>query len=365
MKRKPFIPDELPLSLEVFDYSIHIRNLTDAASSLASYQTLLEHSKLPSNTFLRPVMYQEAVQSTKIEGTQVTLEEMFEADTKGKEETVDIREAMNYFRALEEAIKELKRIPISTRLFQLLHKILLSGNVRGGNRNPGSYRTTQNYIGPEGCTIETATFIPPEPQIVPLAISNLEKYINDDADELHPLIKVAIIHAQFETIHPFLDGNGRIGRILIPLYLYDVKLISFPNFFISDTLEKDKHKYYRYLNDTRYKKDWNQWIRFFLECIKIQADKNKTTLVRVNGLYEETLEKSNRLINSSNMKSVIDTLIMHPVINVKLLSHLTGINEPTCRRYLNLLEENKILFSDERVRNRTYFFYDLISLIKN
>lgn len=364
MKKKPYIPDMLPLSEQRFVQAKHIHLLTEAAANLASYQTLLEHSKLNKDTFLRPVMYQEAVQSTKIEGTRVTLEEMFEADVKGTEDTVDISEAMNYFRAMEEAIRELKNIPISTRLFKKLHKTLLSGNVRGSNRNPGEYRTIQNFIGPEGCTIETATFVPPEPQEVNHYMNNLENYINEESSDLHHLIKIAIIHAQFETIHPFLDGNGRIGRILIPLYLYNVGLIQYPNFFISDTLEKDKHKYYRFLNDTRYKKDWHQWVSFFLECVSTQARKNMNTLVTVNNLYEETFEKANKLINSSNIKKVIDTLVMHPIINVKLLSLLTGINEASCRRYLNKLEENKIIFSNDRARNKLYFFYDLLNTLR-
>lgn len=129
----------------------------------------------------------------------------------------------------------------------------MSNDVRGGNRSPGEYRKIQNYIGPEGCTMETATYIPPQPQLVDIYMNNLEIYINNPQDQLDELIRVAVIHAQFETIHPFLDGNGRIGRILIPLYLFSKKVIDYPNFFLSEALERDKHKYYRFLNDTRYK----------------------------------------------------------------------------------------------------------------
>ncbi len=150
----------------------------------------------------------------------------------------------------------------------------MSSGVRGQNRAPGEYRSIQNFIGPEGCTLETATFIPPQPQLVDQYMSNLEKYINNPKDSLHPLVRVAIIHAQFETIHPFLDGNGRIGRILIPLYLYDVNLIDYPNLFISEVLEKDKHKYYRMLNGTRKEGNgWNEWIKFFLESVNKQVTK--------------------------------------------------------------------------------------------
>nr|WP_242947093.1 Fic family protein [Clostridium haemolyticum] len=160
-----------------------------------------------------------------------------------------------------------------------MHKILLSGDVRCKNRNPGEFRTIQNFIGTEGCTIQTASYIPPEPQLVSEYMSNLEKYINEPKDDLHDLIRIAIIHAQFETIHPFLDGNGRIGRILIPLYLFDKGFIDSPNFFISESLEKDKFKYYKLLNDTRIETSnedekskmvaaqrWNTWIKFFYNC---------------------------------------------------------------------------------------------------
>ena len=147
--------------------------------------------------------------------------------------------------ALRKGESLIRRIPISARLIKEMHKILLSGEVRGNSRNPGEFRSIQNFIGPQGCTMQTASYIPPEPQLVPDYMSNLEKYIDEPTDNLNDLIRIAIIHAQFETIHPFLDGNGRIGRILIPLYLYDKKFISSPNFFISESLEKDKFKYYK------------------------------------------------------------------------------------------------------------------------
>ena len=131
-------------------------------------------------------------------------------------------------------------------MFEELHKILLGDGVRGANRALGEFRMIQNFIGPKGCTIETASFVPPPPQRVDEYMSNLDNYINEPTDSLHPLVRIAIIHAQCETIHPFLDGNGRIGRILIPLYLFDQKVSDSPNLFISETLEKDKHKYYDY-----------------------------------------------------------------------------------------------------------------------
>jgi Fic family protein len=254
--------------------------------------------------------------------------------------------------------------PISTRLFKALHTTLMSNHVRGSNRSPGEYRRIQNFIGPEGCTLETATFVPPEPQLVDHYMGNLEQYINDPKDHLNDLIRVAIIHAQFETIHPFLDGNGRIGRILIPLYLFNRKVIDYPNFFLSEALEKDKHKYYRYLNDTRYAGDWNQWIKFFLEAVQTQADKNIRMINDVNQLYEHDLHTAQSLINSSGITKLIDAMYQKPIFTVRSISKTAEISEMTCRRYLSILEQNRVIFSDGKQRSKTYYYYNLLDKLR-
>lgn len=364
MRLKPFVPLMLPLKEQIVNQLEFIRELIEANKSIVEYQTMLRNSKLHPQFLLRPVMLKEAVQSTKIEGTQVTLDEVMEAEAQSKKANKDIQEALNYYEALMEGMDALKSIPISTRLFKLMHKILLSNNVRGSNRSPGEFRRIQNFLGPEGCTIETATYIPPEPQLVNDYMSNLEKYINDPQDDYDELVRVAIIHAQFETIHPFLDGNGRIGRILIPLYLYNKGVIDYPNFFISDVLERDKHKYYRYLNDTRYKGDWTQWIKFFLECISIQAKKNVRLIEEVNKLYEEELERASSIVNSSNIRTVIDVMFQRPIFTAKTMSDLTGLSEGTIRRYLNKLEDQRIIFSDGRIRFKTYYYYNLLDKLR-
>lgn len=276
----------------------------------------------------------------------------------------DTTEVLNYYRALIYGERELKSIPLSTRMFKELHKILLSDNVRGRNRTPGEFRSIQNFIGPDGCTIKTTSFVPPEPQLVNEYISNLENYINNPSDNINPLIRIAIIHAQFETIHPFLDGNGRIGRILIPLYLYDNNLIDAPNFFISDTLEKDKHKYYRLLNDTRFKDNWNDWIKFFIESVNCQAKKNIYMLERINEAYEKNITTAKELIKNTNIISIIDTMYRLPIFNANKMAELTGIPSSTCRKYLNILEDARIIYSDEKVRNRTYYNYNLLDILR-
>ncbi|OAH58686.1 cell filamentation protein Fic, partial [Domibacillus aminovorans] len=276
----------------------------------------------------------------------------------------DTQEVFNYHRAIIEGKMQLSSIPISTRLFKFLHAVLMSNEVRGSNRSPGEYRKIQNFIGPPGCTIKTANFVPPEPQLVDNYMKNLEEYINDPSDNLNPLIRAAIIHAQFETIHPFLDGNGRIGRILIPLYLYNHNVIDYPNLFISDTLEKDKHKYYGYLNDTRYKDDWNQWIKFFLNCIAEQSKKNIKFIEEVNDLYKQDLQRVKSIINAHSASSIFDSIFKMPVFKVKHIANMTKLSEPTCRRILSRLEDEKIIFSNQRPRSKTYYYYSLLDKLR-
>lgn len=364
MAKIPFTPEELPLKHERIDQLLFIRELIEANKKIAQYQVLLQNSKLPSQLLLNPVMLHEAVQSTKIEGTQVTLDEVLEVEARSRKNNKDIQEVLNYYHALREGMDKLAFLPISTRLFKTMHITLMSNDVRGSSRSPGEYRKIQNFIGPEGCTIETATYIPPAPQLVDNFMSNLEIYINEPKDDLDELIRVAIIHAQFETIHPFLDGNGRIGRILIPLYLFNKKVIDYPNFFLSEALEKDKHKYYRFLNDTRYKGDWNQWIKFFLEAIILQANKNIHLINDVNKLYEHDLNIAQSLINSSSVKKLIDAIFQKPIFTVNSISSTAELSEATCRRYLSILEAQRIIFSDGKQRFKTYYYYNLLDKLR-
>lgn len=361
---KPFVPLELPIDSYINPLEFY-NELISASTNVGKFQVMLRKSKINEDFLITPFILQEAVQSTKIEGTQVTFDEVLEFDIDKKEKNNDAQEVLNYYEALKYGEQALSRLPISTRMFKELHGLLLSNGVRGENRSPGEYRSIQNFIGPEGCTMKTATFIPPEPQLVVAYMSNLEKYINEPTDDLHPLVRIAIIHAQFETIHPFLDGNGRIGRILIPLYLYDNKLIHSPNLFISETLEKDKHKYYRLLNGTRKSKEgWNEWIKFFLESVNKQTLKNIDIIEEIDKLYEKDLDKAMNVINSTNVVDLIKCMFQRPIFDVKTISSLTGIPDTTCRRYLSTLEEGKIIYSDNKIRNKKYYYYNLLDLLR-
>ena len=374
--KKPYVPFDLPLN-ELVDVNYFLNELIDAATYLTLYDKCLAKSKLDPSLLMGHISLKEAVQSTRIEGTQATLSDMLEHNADEKIINTDILEVLNYSKALSIGESMLRDFPISVRFIKRLHSTLLEGNVRGKNRNPGELRSIQNFIGPSGCTINNATFIPPEPQLVPEYMSNLEKYINEPEDNLNELIRIAIIHAQFETIHPFLDGNGRIGRILIPLYLYDKSVLKRPIFFLSESLEKDKFKYYKLLNDVRVsisednyesdfgvaKKMWCDWIKFVLEAVTTQSQKNIDLIERIDTLYEETIDSLRKVIGSDRVIDIARFMLKNPIFTKKKMSEELGYPVSTVGNYLSKLENENIIFSDGRVRNKKYYLYSLIEIL--
>lgn len=371
--KKPYMPFKLPID-NLININEFIDELLEANKLIGVYEVLLSKSKIDPNLLLTPITLQEAIQSTKIEGTQVTLDDMLEYEADETKKNTDIEEVINYSMALRNGAELLKRIQISSRLIKEMHKVLLSGEGVGNSRNPGEFRKIQNFIGSKGCTIQTASYIPPEAQLVPDYMNNLEKYINEPTDNLNDLIRIAIIHAQFQTIHPFLDGNGRIGRILIPLYLYDRKFISSPNFFISESLEKDKFKYYKLLNDTRVvasetsrddiSSRWNSWIKYFINSMVIQANKNIVLIEKIDNLYDKTVNDSKALINSNKLIDIVNVMFDKPIFTKKKILEKVDIPSSTLGVYLNKLEQNQIIYSDGKVRNKKYYFYDLINILR-
>ena len=371
----PYIRFKLPIE-DLVDVNRFINELIEANKYLGIYETLLNKSKLNLGLLLGPITLQESVLSTRIEGTQVTIDDVFEYEADESKKNSDIQEVINYSDALRTGEYLLSSLPISTRLIKELHKILLQGDVRGKSRTPGEFRKIQNFIGPSGCTIETASYVPPEPQRVDEYMSNLENYINDPKDNLNDIIRVAIIPAQFETIHPFLDGNGRIGRILIPLYLYDKKIIQKPIFFLSESLEKDKFKYYRLLNDIRVvntdsedyiniaKDRWSEWIKFFINSVITQSKKNIALIEDIDNLYEDTLNESRKLISNNKLIDIINFMFERPIFTQKMIRKSLTIPQSTLSSYLNKLEDAKIIYSDNKKRNRKYYFYSLLELLR-
>ncbi|SCP99901.1 Fic family protein [Anaerobium acetethylicum] len=381
MKKRPFVPNQLPMP-ELLDMQRLMFPLMNAGTKIAVYNEKLKSTKINHTNLLELFSLKEAVESTKIEGTQVTMDEMLNYRAVEKKATNDILEVINYMKALREGTNLLARYPISSNLIKKLHQVLMQGDARGSSSvAEGEFRTIQNFLGPKGATIENATYIPPEPQLVPEYMSNLEKYINNNEDDL-PLIKVALLHSQFETIHPFTDGNGRTGRILVPLYLFSEKVIDEPNFLVSESLEKDKYKYYALLNSTRVvipdkeyypkeyelkkkeaKKSMTEWVEFFLNACVIQADKNINKIDSVNMLYDATIAKAKNISNTTTIIDVIDIIFMYPIFTTANIREHIEISVSTLNNYLNKLCESNIIYSNGAARNRKYYFYDLISII--
>lgn len=356
--RKPFKPIFLPIKLDSADTIEILKMEGEARAKVEKFNTILERSVIKKE-LLMLFSLNESVQSTKIEGTQASFSEVMESEVTGNTNK-DVTEVLNYFNALTKAQDLLKQIPISTRMFFKLHETILQDS-RGQNRSPGSYRKIQNFLGPTSKR-EDATYIPPEPNLVEEYMSNLEKYINDEyEDDFGYITRAAIMHGQFETIHPFLDGNGRLGRILIIIYLLDKNIITYPSFFVSEELEKNKYKYYALLNGIRLEEPrWKEWIIFFLNSSIKQADRYIEKLIAIESLYNEVLSISK---DKSISEEAVLFIFNKPKFTIKKMQEVVGVSYNTARRYVMDLSESGKIYGDDKKRGRIYSFYDLIDIL--
>lgn len=357
--KKPFKPNELPLSLSSSEIIEILKKESDARAKLERLNSMLERSII-KNEILMLFSLDESIQSTKIEGTQATFSDVIEAELSGKTNE-DVQEVNNYFKAINVGYSRLASIPICTRLFHELHKIILD-NSRGRNRSPGEYRRIQNFIGPTN-KIEDASYIPPEPQNIAGLMTNLEKYINNELDDdLGYIARAAVIHAQFETIHPYLDGNGRLGRILIILYLINNNLLTSPTFFISEELEKSKYKYYGLLNGLRNENPrWKDWIIYFIESSIRQADNYINKLESIEELYKELMI----YVTDNNINNnIVNAIFKKPFFTIKYIQEETGVSYNTAKKYTEVLVESGRIYPDDKKKNKVYRFYDLIDLMR-
>ncbi len=352
----------LPLETGTIDPLFFFEELIDATAKLEVYKEKIRDSKLDSSWFMPTLQQKEALASSALEGTQATLDGVLVDQVSPNERDTNLTEVRNYYLATVHGIDFLNRHDFSNTFFSDIHTTLMTGNVRKPSVI-GSYRTEQNYIGKKDAS-HAITFIPPSPDKVPALMDNLIDYINHPQDMLRPLVRTAIIHAQFETIHPFMDGNGRVGRMLIPMYLYSQKQIELPCFFISEALERDKIKYYTLLNNIRYSGEWNEWIKFFLRTVARQCDKYILMITDINFLYQKHLGIACDLARSSNIVDIVNVLYQHPVTSAKQIAELTNLPKTTINRYLNLLIQEKILYTDNKRKNRTYYYYDLLDILR-
>ncbi len=357
-----FEAKHIPLSERDLNPFVYIDALIDATAKLEVYRSKLDSSKLDRMWFLPTLQQKEALASSLLEGTQATLDGVLVDQVSPSGNDKNLAEVRNYVSAAEKGYHYLTRNEFSIEFILNVHKILMDGNVRRNKSTiPGQFRTGQNYIG-KGRTI---SYTPPVAERIPELMENLVQYLNYPTDNLRPLVRTAIAHAQFETIHPFMDGNGRVGRILIPLYLYKQKQISLPCFFVSEALERDKYKYYDLLNGVRTDNDWSAWINFFLQTVTSQCTKYIAMVDRINGLYEEDLERVMGLIKSNKAVDLMNLLYKFPIITTGIVEKYANIPSASATRYLNTLAENRLLYTDGKARNRRFFYYSLLDIIRS
>ncbi|TGV00435.1 Fic family protein [Flavivirga rizhaonensis] len=304
----------------------------------------------------------EATQSSKIEGAQTNIEDAFlSKEDVAYEKRDDWEEIQNYISAMNEAVKMLHTLPFSSRLIKQTHKILLQG-VRGEHKLPGAYRASQNWIG--GASIDDAVFVPPNYNSINNLMSDIEKFANDELNQLPDLLKIAIIHYQFETIHPFLDGNGRVGRLLITLYLVSKGILKQPILYLSDFFERNRMLYYDNLMRVRTHNDLSQWLKFFLTGIIETAQKGVKTFDGILQLQRIIDEKIKTLKGrSTDAKLLIDYLYTKPIINATTVALVIDKSPASAYKLLRDLEFLKII--DEVTgaeRGRLYAFSDYLNL---
>ncbi len=357
----PFTPKKLPIKV---NWSRFTSLISEANRELGVYNGLLQ--SIPNTEVIfSPLTTQEAVLSSKIEGTVATLEDVlnFEAKTNVNVSNYDdIEEVRNYRKALDEAFGMIKNgLPISLRLIKAMHTILMQG-VRGANRDPGNFRRIQNWIGKPNSNITTAEFVPPAPDKLMEYLDNLEKYIH--FEEKDRLVQLAIIHAQFEIIHPFLDGNGRIGRLLIPIFLFEKKLLPKPLFYISAYFESDRETYYKKLRAITASNNWNDWIEYFLVALKEQTSRNIKLANDIIKLHDELKQKIMEITGSKYAIKILDLLFEKPVFSTKHFRDSLKAKPPVIKRNLDKLLSGKIIQLTEKGSGTRPSIYKFSALFK-
>ena len=314
--------------------------------------------------FISMHVLKEATQSSKIEGTQTNMEEaLLDMEDIPLDKRDDWQEVQNYIQAMETAVTRLDKIPFSSRLIRETHQMLLQG-VRGEKKQPGEFRNSQNWIG--GATINDAVFIPPVQSTVPELMSDIEKFIHNEELFFPELLKIALVHYQFETIHPFLDGNGRVGRLLIPLYLVSKGILGRPVLYLSDFFETHRGLYYDNLMNVREKNDINQWFKFFLVGIIETTKKGISTFDSILQLQKQNDTKIQGLgSRAANAQKITNYLYQRPVINADKVSEIADISMPSAYKLIGVMEEIEILKEvTGGQRGRVYVFEDYLKLFK-
>jgi Fic family protein len=359
-----FIPAPLP---PVIDWSMPLVSaLSDADRDLSRLTALAGNFPFP-RLLTQPFMRREAVLSSRIEGTRASLTDLYHyesAQLTFLEPSDDVREVHNYVLALDYGLERLQSLPVSLRLIREIHARLMEG-VRGGNLTPGKFRRSQNWIGPAGSTLETAAYVPPPVDEMQTALSDLERFIHSETD-LPALARAGMIHYQFEAIHPFLDGNGRVGRLIIMLLFREWEILSQPLLNLSAYFEQYRQEYYDRLLAVSQRGQWEEWLRFFLRGISAQAQDSVVRMTRLQGLrttYEDLVQADR---NSVRMAAVIDFIFSRPILTIRQLEIALDIPYVAAKRYVEKLVDAGVLRETTGyARNRIFQASEIFKALEN
>ena len=362
MTYSSFVPSPLPPTPPVELSNDIINLLVKANSQLVVLEAVA--SRIPNVAlFISMYVRKEALMSSQIEGTQATLEDILDPllDANANRDVADV---VNYIKATEFAIKRLHSLPLCNRLLRETHAVLMEG-VRGQEKNPGEFRRSQNWIGGQGSTLKNARYIPPAPGDMQAAMSGLEKYIHAD-DETDVLIRAALIHYQFETIHPFLDGNGRVGRLLITLFLMEKKILTTPALYISYFLKKNRIEYYDRMTEVRAKGNYEQWVKFFLQAIIESAEDATSAIDELTSLHNANVTVISKLGRASkNALLVFNYLESNPIIEIGKTSEVLNISFNTVSSAVKRLVDVGILVqTSDSSRNRTFAYEAYLDILR-
>ena len=351
-------------SQSLYEYNLSCigQNKIKANSQLAVLESVATH--IPNiELFVSMYVRKEALMSSQIEGAQATLEDILDPmlNTNTNRNVADV---VNYIKATEFAIERLQTLPLCNRLIKETHSVLMKG-VRGREKNPGEFRHSQNWNGGQGSTLKNARYIPPAPEDMLCAMYDLEKYINAD-DDLDALLRAALIHYQFETIHPFLDGNGRVGRLLITLFLMEKKVLTTPALFISYFLKKNRVEYYDRMTEVSTKGNYEQWVKFFLQAIMESAEDATATIDELIALHDNNVAMISQMGRAAkNAMLVFNYLESNPIIEIGKTAEALGITFNTTSSAVNRLVDSGILVkTSDKSRNRTFAYEAYLDILR-
>lgn len=362
MAYNSFCPAPLPPvpALSLDEYTLNL--VIEAHRSIAYLEGL--SARIPSlPLFVSMYVRKEALLSSQIEGTQATLEDILDPDvyTNANRDVIDV---VNYVKATEFAIERLKKLPLCNRLIREIHAVLMEG-VRGQEKSPGEFRTSQNWIGGVGSTLRNARYVPPNPDDMKQAISDLEQYLNNVDDTTDILIKTALMHYQFETIHPFLDGNGRVGRLMITLFFMENSVLSVPSIYISYFLKRNRTEYYDRMSEVRRRGDYEQWVRFFLEAVQESARDAAEAIDELAALHDKNIERIAGIKRNSTLLQLFNYLEKNPIIEIRKTASDLGMAYNTVSNAVNrLCSEGLLVEGGKQGRTKLFYYEEYLSILR-